>query len=373
MYAFFFYLLMLAICATTLHAQSLFGDPVETQPDATKLRPTDPKVAPAKPDDAKKIAPDPAPHKTPPRKVVNRVAATVNGRPVTSNEVTFMLLPIVAQLHAKYPRQGPEFQRQIATAKTAIINDLIDRELVLSDFESKGYKMPDMYIENEINRIIRERYNGNRDLFLKELKTAGMDFATFKENQRRQVIVQAMRASKFDQDIPPTPQEIDQEYSKSKTNYRDITKDRIKLKKILIPAFTQGLTSTTPEEQLALAEKIVKQLTTGAATFDAIAKAHSTDLHAENGGDWPEIVRGELSPEFAAIVFDSPLHTVVGPIIESTGFTIVQVQHKTLAPAPPLHIVRDQIDQQVRTKRNSERYRQWVDRLRSKALIHKYI
>ena len=37
---------------------------------------------------------------------VNGIAAKVNGRAITKNEVTFMLAPIAAQLNAQYPRRG---------------------------------------------------------------------------------------------------------------------------------------------------------------------------------------------------------------------------------------------------------------------------
>ncbi|MEG1257586.1 MAG: hypothetical protein RSD12_00980, partial [Akkermansia sp.] len=55
--------------------------------------------------------------------IINRVAATVNGRPITANEVSFLLMPIGGQLATLYPRQGPEFQKQLTKAKRDIIND----------------------------------------------------------------------------------------------------------------------------------------------------------------------------------------------------------------------------------------------------------
>src|SRR5688572_29363389 len=41
---------------------------------------------------------------------VNGIAAKVNGRVVTKNQVTFMLAPVFAQLSAQFPRRGPQFE-----------------------------------------------------------------------------------------------------------------------------------------------------------------------------------------------------------------------------------------------------------------------
>ena len=75
--------------------------------------------------------------------VVNRVAATVNGRPITSSEVRARLGPYFRELMMLYPRQGPRFNSELVKAKKAVLSELIDRELVLSEFETKGYMLKD--------------------------------------------------------------------------------------------------------------------------------------------------------------------------------------------------------------------------------------
>ena len=63
--------------------------------------------------------------------IVNRVAATVNGRPITSNEVRARLDPYLRELIMLYPKQGPRFNAELVKAKKAVINELIERELKL--------------------------------------------------------------------------------------------------------------------------------------------------------------------------------------------------------------------------------------------------
>lgn len=92
-----------------------------------------------RPDESKRISPNEAPaSRVQPQRIVNRIAATVNGRPITANEVSVRLMPIGAQLAAQYPKQGPEFYKQLALAKKNIIEDLVERELLRNEFEGMG-------------------------------------------------------------------------------------------------------------------------------------------------------------------------------------------------------------------------------------------
>lgn len=88
-----------------------------------------------------------------------------------------------------------------------------------------------------------------------------------------------------------------------------------------------------------------------------MAKRYSKDLYAEKGGDWPVTERSTLSPESAAIIFGAQPGEIIGPLVDSTGFTIVLVEKKELAPPPPLSAIKEQIDIMARNKRSNERYK----------------
>lgn len=288
-----------------------------------------------RPDESKRISPNEAPaSRVQPQRIVNRIAATVNGRPITANEVSVRLMPIGAQLAAQYPKQGPEFYKQLALAKKNIIEDLVERELLRNEFEGMGGVIRDSLIDQEVNRTILTTFNGDRSAFLKNLSLSGMTIRAFREMTKKQLQVQIMRASKYDQEIPPTPEEIQQEYESTKEQYRDLTKDKIKFKKIFIPMLGDD-SASTPEVQLNLAELIAKEIKSKNATFEEMAKRYSKDLYAEKGGDWPVTERSTLSPESAAIIFGAQPGEIIGPLVDSTGFTIVLVEKKELAPPPP--------------------------------------
>lgn len=307
--------------------------------------------------------------------VVNRIAATVNGRPITSSEVRARLAPYFRELMMLYPRQGPRFNSELVAAKKAVLNDLIERELVLSDFATKGFLIKEDQVEDEINRRILVQFNGDRKEFLNNLRQSGMNYTEYRESVKKEITVSAMRGMRYERGIPPTPDEIAEEYKATSSEYRDIMKDRITYSKIFIPAMDPDDPMMTPEDRFKLANRLREEIESGKISFADAARRYSRDAHAEDGGRWPTLRRDELAVEFANVVFAAAPGQLVGPLLDPAGFTLVKVHSKKLAAAPSLSNpeIKQKVDDAVRRKKSERRYRQWVDRLRDKAVIRTFI
>ncbi len=301
---------------------------------------------------------------------VNGIAAKVNGSVVTKNAVAFQLAPLRAQLAAQYPRRGPEYEKQLLVARDKILEELIDREIILHQAKEMGAKIPGRIIDEEIKRQVRELYNGSEERFREELSKARLTMEGYRKMTEEKLIVQAMRAQHFSDAAPPMPDEVAREYAEVKVQMRDTAQDKITFRKIFLPKVVESDPKVTPESQLALAEGLVKQLE-GGADFGELAKQHSGDAYAAAGGEWPETNRVDLSPEFAAIVFEAPENKVLGPLEDPNGYTIVVVKSKQLGPPPPLSKVRSVIEERVRRKKTAERYDRWIAGLRKRAMIQR--
>ena len=299
---------------------------------------------------------------------VNGIAAKVNGSVITKNEVAFMLAPLYAQLATQFPRRGPEFERQFNEARGKILQELIDRRIILDEFEQLGANIRPNLIDEEVKRQIRELYNGNEALFREELKKSRMTMDGYREMTREKMVVQAMRAQQFADAPPPLPNEIQNEYNEVKSTLRDVTKDKITFRKIFIPSVDPENPVATPETQLALAEDITRQAKEG-KSFEELAKTYSKDAFADLGGLQENLPRTDLSPEFAAILFDAPENQVVGPLLDPRGFTVAVVTAKIPGPSPALATVRPMIEERVRRKKTSEQYDRWIESRRKRAMI----
>lgn len=299
---------------------------------------------------------------------VNGIAAKVNGKVITKNEVSFLLAPVFGQLATKFPRRGPEFERQFNEAKGKVIQELIDRQIILTEFEKLGASIKPYLIDEEIDRQIRELYNGNEQKFREELKKSRLTMDGYREMTREKMVVQAMRGQQFADAPPPLPNEIQKEYDAIKSTMRDTTKDKITFRKIFIPSMDPEKPLATPEAQLELAESLVEKIKNG-ADFEEIAKENSRDAFASEGGLQEDVPRTDLAPEFAAIVFDTEVGQLTGPLLDPRGFTIVKVVSKNLGPAPPLSTVRPMIEQRVSRNKTSAQYERWIESRRKRAMI----
>jgi len=326
-------------------------------------------LAAASPVGISATAQNPKPHTPPSGQVqVNGIAAKVNGHCITGNQVSFMLSPVAAQLAAQFPRGGPQAQKLFDDAKSKILQELIDRQIILDEFKQMGASIKPIFIEEEIKRQMRELYNGDEVKFREELKRSRLTMDGYREMTREKMVVQAMRAQQFSDAPPPLPNEIQKEYDDIKRTLRDVTKDVISFRKIFIPASDTDNPAATPEAQLALAEDLFKQLSNG-KDFSELAKAHSKDAWADKGGLQENVPRTDLSPEFAAIIFDAEVGKIIPPLKDPLGFTIVKPVKITFGPAPPLEKVREVIEERVRRKKTSGQYDRWIESRRKRAMI----
>ncbi len=299
---------------------------------------------------------------------VNGIAAKVNGRVVTKSEVAFMLAPIHAQLVAQFPRRGAEYDRQLKSARDKILQELIDREIIQDEFRQGGATLKQQYIDEEIARQIRDVYKGNEETLREELKKSHLTMDGYREMTRDKLIVQAMRAQHFSEAPPPLPREIEQEYEEMKPTIRDMAQDKLSFQKIFIPRADRSSPVDSQEVQLSLAESIVAKLNKG-EKFEDLAKEYSKDAYADKGGVQQDVPRTDISPEFAAILFDAPEGKIVGPLEDPQGFTIVKVTKKTFGPVPPLSKVHDMVEERVRRKKTSASYERWIEGRRKRAVI----
>ena len=304
---------------------------------------------------------------------VNGIAAKVNGKVITKNEISFMLAPVYGQLASQFPRRGSEFERQMKAARDGIVQELVDRQIILTEFnqiqKDKGAGIKDQFIDEEIKRQIRELFNGDEAKFQLELKRSHLTMDGYRKMTKDKMIVQAMRANQFADAPPPLPSEIREEYDAIKLTLRDTSKDRISFKKIFIPRLDPENPSSPPDAQLTLAEGLARQLSQG-KDFAALAKLHSRDAFAAQGGAQLNVPRSDLSPEFAASIFDAKPGQLLGPLADPNGFTLVIPTKIDYGPVPALDgKISEMIQERVRRKKTSAQYERWIISRRKRAMI----
>lgn len=297
---------------------------------------------------------------------VNGIAAKANGGVITMNELMIRLAPIQSVLMAQYPRRGAIYNEVLKTQRDKILDELIDSTIIYTEYADRLQNIPDQAIEDEVQRHIDNVYAGDEKEFRKYLQATNLTRAQFKEQQRKQIVVQAVRSKQFPDLPPPTQQELKAEYADWKIKNRDRKKDVGTYQKIYLRS------GFDREEAISLGERIVAELKKG-ADFSELAKEHSADSKAKTGGLWKDVPRTDLNREFGFIVFDSEKDGIIGPIEGPGGITIFKVLDRKLGPAEPLSKVKPQLVKLINSKKKAAAFDQWMAKLRARVPVQKNI
>jgi parvulin-like peptidyl-prolyl isomerase len=317
--------------------------------------------------------------------VVDGVAAIVNDKVITYSEVREYVQPVVMQLRRQYT--GDELMEKVRAAQMDALNNLIQRTLIIQEFRTKGFKMPEKIVDNELNNVILQDFSGDRASFVRTLETENLTLSRYREQLEERMIVQAMLARRTQQNVVVSPYKIEKYYEEHHDDFR--MDDQIKLRMIFVTrgtpdtppsaepatetnetvaASTEPATSPAVDPRRTLAGEIVAKLDEG-ATFEELARVYSEAKEAKSGGDWGWVGRDTLRKELNEVAFTLKPGAHSGVIETPEGYYILQVNDVKVAHIKPLPEVRDEIEKNLLTEQRVKMQEDWVKELRAKAYI----
>ena len=315
--------------------------------------------------------------------IIDGVAAIVNDKVITYSEVRQFVQPVVQQLRRNF--SGDDLIEQVRKAQMDALNQLIERALIIQEFNEKSYKIPETVIDQQINDIIAADYGGNRAVFVKTLEAENLTLSQYRDQMRERVIIQAMRGHKTQQTIVVSPYKIEKYYNDNADQYK--AGDQIKLRMIFIKKETEGATNTTEQAsatstnesiepspappvdlQHKLADEILAKLDAG-DSFESMARVYSEGKEAKEGGDWGWIGKDVLRKELNETAFSLKAGEHSRVIDTAEGYYILQVDDVKSAHAIPLSDVRDDIEKILLQQQRAKMQEDWVKDLRAKAYI----
>ncbi|HEX9873635.1 MAG TPA: peptidyl-prolyl cis-trans isomerase [Deferrimonas sp.] len=103
--------------------------------------------------------------------------------------------------------------------------------------------------------------------------------------------------------------------------------------------------------------------------FAEIARKYSLSPDSEAGGDLGFFSRGQMPPEFDAVVFTLPVNRLSDLIKSEYGYHIFRVEESRKAVRLTLGEVRDEIREQLRATKEEQIHLEWLQNLRERATI----
>lgn len=299
-------------------------------------------------------------------RMVDGIAAVVNSNVITYGQVRELLMFRQRSLNESF--QGEELKEKMKESQDAALKDLVDRQLIIDEFNEQGFQIPEHVIDDRINTIIREEFAGDRGAFIRTLRAEGFSLPRFREVEREKIIVQAMRQRAVRSDFVISPDKIEAYYRKNIAQYS--SPEEIRLSMIVLRATDDG-TDDPVESRRRMAKEIREKIMEG-GDFAGMAQMYSDDSTGALGGDWGWIDRRTLTSELSNAAFALQPGQTSEIVQVGDSFYILRVEARKAAVTKPLAEVRDEIGRKLHEEERLRLQEQWISRLREKAFVKIY-
>jgi peptidyl-prolyl cis-trans isomerase SurA len=297
--------------------------------------------------------------------LVDGIKAVVHDSVVTFHQVEYLTSQTRAaeELRRQYGSDRQAYDRKLTEILNENMETLVERQLIIQEFRSAGYNMPETVIDEEIQSRIKARF-GDRRTATKTLQAQGITYEKFREQIRDQFIVEALRGKYISSEIIISPYKVEQFYLANQDKYK--LEDQVKLRMIVLK---KGAAESPAVR--ARSDEILTKLKEG-ADFKEMATLYSEGSQRAQGGDWGWAERSTLRKELADAAFALKAGEN-SPVVElPDACYILKVEEVKVAHVRPLKEVRDDVEQVLLTKERNRVEQAWIAKLRKKTFVRYY-
>ena len=292
---------------------------------------------------------------------LNGIVARVNDVVITYKELFTAIASDLDFLERHYATRPDIFEQKARELKGQIVTNLVERQLILHEFKTGGYNLPESWIEDQIAKDIRANY-GNRATLTKTLQAQGLTFENYRQRVRESVIMNAMQEHFVPRDPVVSPFKIETYYKEHLDKFK--LEDQVKLRMIVIT----NRPSDNPSSPKELARELLAKLNEG-APFAEMAKIYSQGSQSVEGGDWGWVERSVLREDLAEVAFAMKPGQRSGVVERPDGCYIMLVEDSKLAHTKPLSEVRTEIETTLKSEETKRLHDKWIGKLRTKSFV----
>ncbi len=293
--------------------------------------------------------------------VLNGIAAVVNDEVITFSQVRELVG--AKEQAARQQLQGEALVEKIKEIRLQAINDLIDRQIILQEFKKNKFQIPDYFINDRVNTIVREEFGGDRQAFVRTIEAQGFTLDRFKELEKDKIIVQEMTRSAVKQNVIVPEAKLMEFY---KTNIGEFsTSEEMKLRMIAIKK-----ADNSPARR-RLTEEIRAKIADG-AEFGEMAHMYSDHTTQDQYGDWGWINKKVLNEELTRAAFSLKAGEISRVLDIGDTYYLLFSEAKKGGTQRPFKDVRDEIEKHLIQQERQKLRQEWLQKLRKKAFIKMY-
>jgi peptidyl-prolyl cis-trans isomerase SurA len=297
--------------------------------------------------------------------LVDGINAVVNDTVITYDQVERKISQIAYVLIKQYGNQPQILEERMRQLRAEQMEELVERQLILNEFKTAGYKLPETFIDDAVREEIRKNYYGDSARLTKSLQSEGLTREAFRQEQRDKIIVRYLvEQNVSSQKILISPFKIEKYYTENLEQFK--VGDQVKLRMIVINQDA----GAEPDRAKKLAHEVLKKIKEG-ASFVEMAVEVSEGAQRAEGGDrgWVDRDRSDLKTELVEAAFALKAGQLSEVIELPEGCYLMLVEETRPTHFRPLDEVRAEIEATLKAQESAKLRKQWIDRLRNKSFV----
>ncbi len=296
--------------------------------------------------------------------LLNGVAAIANESVITFEEVQ-MFTRRSMEAAARKSRTQAEFDQDALKIQNSGLEDLIDRRLVVGEFKTSGFQLPESIIDELVKERVKKDF-GDRVTLTKQLRQDGRTYESFRQEERDALVVYQMMRKNVLQEVVVSPRKLERYYAQNQEKYR--VGDRARVRMILIDSQKHAR-----GEPVKIAQEALVRIKAG-ADFATVANEVSDDARSYKGGDrgWIEAQGTVIRKELREIAFKLEPGQITDVIDLDGAAFIVKLEEKQTAQIRPLTEMRTEIEATLKQEEQDRLRKAWLARIRKKSYVARF-
>lgn len=290
-------------------------------------------------------------------RVVDRVAATVDGKAITTLELDRAMI-----------EYGPEIQKQTGATGSAVrakvLDKLIDNAVLEISLEKTKVKVETHEIDSYVDRM-RASYKMTPEQFEQQLIKEGHSLIAFRENLEKQMKRDKFLDEVVGRNINIPENELRAYFDENMDSFKSPTS--ASLAQITIP-FTYEMKPEDFEKIQMLAISIATEAKAG-SDFKQLAEKHNGKPYKVDGGNFGIVNITDLQSNVAQVVKQLDIGQVSQPMPTNTGIVIIKVIDRAKTSSKDFSSLRDQIYSTLYNKKLTQAVENYLRQQRKNANI----
>jgi parvulin-like peptidyl-prolyl isomerase len=294
-------------------------------------------------------------------RLTDALEAVVHDSVISSYQVDMNAAPALRELARQYPNDRETFMKKREDVSTEAREHLVENQLILHEFDTAGYSMPESVIDDYVDSRVKEIYH-DRATATKSLQADGMTFERFRKQTRERFIVQQMGYKNVSDVVLISPHKIEVYYAAHTNDF--LVEDQVKLRMIVL---NKGA-NDAPTDVRQRADDVLAKIR-GGGSFADLAKENSQDSRASAGGDWGWFETAKLRKELSDVASSLQVNTCSDVIETPEACYLILVEERRSAHVKALSEVRPEIETILQDQEHTRLRQQWIDRLKKKTFV----